>query len=163
MIDKLPANASILDVGCGSGFPIASYLINKGFQVTGVDSSKELLKIAEQKCPGIKTIFGDVRSVNITQQFDAVIEWWCLFHIPKEDHAKMIARFSSWLKKGGILEFTTGDSEYQVRDSNMLNQELNFYSLDPNAYEKYLSDNNFKLLLRESDQETHLVWIAQKE
>lgn len=80
-----------------------------------------------------------------------------------EDHGKMIARFSSWLKKGGILEFTTGINEYHARDSTMLNCELNFYSLDPNAYEKYLTDNNFKLILRESDQDQHLVWIAKKD
>ena len=121
------------------------------------------LKIAEHKCPKMNTIFGDIRTVDINKQFDGIIEWWCLFHLPKEDHGKMIARFASWLKKGGILEFTSGDSEYHGKDSTMLNLELNYYSLNPNAYEKYLADNNFKLILRESDQDTHLVWIAQKE
>ncbi len=163
MIANIHPASSILDVGCGSGFPIASYLINKGFQVTGVDSSKELLKIAEQKCPAMKTIYGDVRSVEIEQKFDAIIEWWCLFHLPKQDHGKMISRFASWLKKGGVLEFTTGDSEYQDSSSAMLNQELDFYSLNPDKYEKFLKENGFKLILRESDQETHLVWIAVKE
>jgi len=163
LIDHLKPNANILDVGCGSGFPIASYLIEHGFQVTGVDSSKKLLKIAEDKCPLMQPIFGDIRSVGINQKFDAIVEWWCLFHLPKEDHAKMIARFASWLKKGGILEFTTGDSEYQESSSTMLNQELNFYSLNPDIYEKYLKDNGFKLLLRESDQEQHLVWLAKRD
>ena len=45
----------------------------------------------------------------------------------------------------------------------MLNQELAFYSLDPQLYEKYLRENDFKILLRENDQEQHLVWIAQYE
>lgn len=45
----------------------------------------------------------------------------------------MISRFASWLKKGGILEFTTGDKEYQKSSSAMLNQELNFYSLNPDS------------------------------
>ena len=45
----------------------------------------------------------------------------------------------------------------------MLNQELCFYSLDPSVYEQYLKDNGFKILLRESDQDKHLVWIARKE
>jgi cyclopropane fatty-acyl-phospholipid synthase-like methyltransferase len=162
LMDYLQPGDSILDIGCGSGHPIASYLVDHGFQVTGVDSSKELLKIAGHKCPKMHTIFGDIRTVDINNQFDAIIEWWCLFHLPKEDHSKMIARFSKWLKKGGVLEFTSGDKEYQGRDSAMLNQELNYYSLNPDAYEKYLEENNFKLLLRESDQDQHLVWIAQK-
>lgn len=44
----------------------------------------------------------------------------------------------------------------------MLDQELNYYSLDPSAYEKYLKNNGFKILLRESDQDQHMVWIAEK-
>lgn len=50
----------------------------------------------------------------------------------------MISRFATWIKPGGFLEFTTGQ-----------------------VYEKYLKENGFKILLREHDQEHHLVWIAQ--
>ena len=160
-LEHLKERKDVLDVGCGSGHPIASYLIQNGCNVTGVDSSKELLSIAKSKCPAMKQIYGDVRTVNINQKFDGIIEWWCLFHLPKEDHKKMIARFASWLNKDGILEFTTGDSEYAASDSAMLNTELSFYSLDPIAYEQCLKRNGFKVLLREHDQEQHLVWIAQ--
>jgi hypothetical protein len=45
----------------------------------------------------------------------------------------------------------------------MLNQELSFYSLEPTSYEEYLKENGFKILLRENDQEQHMVWIAQKQ
>jgi hypothetical protein len=31
----------------------------------------------------------------------------------------MIARFAQWLKPGGILEFTSGDSEYEWADSKV--------------------------------------------
>ena len=75
----------------------------------------------------------------------------------------MIKRFANWLKRDGILEFTTGDGEYQGKRSDMLNQELCFYSLDPETYEKYLKENNFKILLRESDQPQYLVWIVKYE
>lgn len=161
-LEYLKPMSTILDVGCGTGFPIASYLIDKGFQVTGVDASKELLKIAKVKTPQMKQIYGDVRNVNIIEKFDGILEWWCLFHLPKRDHEEMIRRFASWLKPNGILEFTSGDDEFENKSSDMLNQELNFYSLKPDFYEKFLKNNGFKILLKESDQETHLVWIAQK-
>ena len=35
----LPQGASILDIGCGSAEPIARYFIEKGYNVTGIDSS----------------------------------------------------------------------------------------------------------------------------
>lgn len=162
-IERLKPNSSVLDVGCGSGFPIASYLIEKGLEVTGIDSSKKLLDIAKVKCPDMKQILGDVRRVSLSQQYDGIIEWWCLFHLPKDDQRKMIERFADWLKPGGILEFTTGDSAYADTSSAMLNQELDFYSLDPIEYEKCLNKAGFKVILRESDQEQHLVWLAVKE
>ena len=163
LLSYLQPNAHILDIGCGSGYPIATYLIEQGFKVTGVDGSKELLTIANQKCPGMHTVLGDIRTVKLNNKFDALLEWWCLFHIPKEDHEKMITRFAKWIKPGGILEFTTGDEDYEHKSSDMLNQELAFYSLEPKLYEKHLKENGFKILLREHDQEHHLVWIAQYE
>lgn len=161
-ISYLKPKSSVLDVGCGSGYPIASYLIKHGFQVTGVDASNELLKIAKIKCPPMKLIYGDIRDVKLNDTFDGILEWWCLFHLPKEAHAKIISRFAAWLKKDGILEFTTGDHEYEGTSNDMLNQPLAFYSLDPTVYEKYLKEHGFKILLQEHDQDQHLVWIAKK-
>lgn len=160
-VQHLQPKASVLDVGCGSGYPIAHYLTEQGFQVTGIDASQELLKIAKEKCPKMKRIYGDVRTVTLEQKYDAIIEWWCLFHLPKDDQLKMISRFAHWLKSGGIVEFTTGDQEFEGKDSNMLNQELCFYSCHPIQYEKELKKNGFEILLKESDQETHLVWIVK--
>lgn len=161
LISYLPPGASILDVGCGSGYPIAAYLLEKGFDVTGVDGSKELLKIAQSRHPKLKCLFGDIRSVEIPEKYDAVLEWWCLFHVPKEDHEAMIARFASWLKPGGYLEFTTGNADHEESSNGMLDQELHFYSLAPERYELFLKQNGFKLLLKEQHQEQNLVWIAQ--
>ena len=110
----------------------------------------------------MRGLYGDVRTIEFNENVDAIVEWWCLFHLPKSDHELMITRFAEWLKPGGILEFTSGDSEYEGTDSNMLNQELHFYSLGPNVYEQYLKKYGFEILLKESDQEHHLVWIAKK-
>jgi len=44
----------------------------------------------------------------------------------------------------------------------MLNQELHFYSLDPTVYEQHLKKYGFEILLKESNQDQHLVWIAKK-
>ena len=63
LIQHLPKKSHILDIGCGSGFPIATYLIEKNFQVTGVDGSQELLSIAKTKCPKMISIYGDVRTI----------------------------------------------------------------------------------------------------
>lgn len=161
LMHYLKPKAHILDVGCGSGCPIAAYFIEKGFQVTGIDGSKKLLEIAKEKNPSMNLIYGDVRTIKLAQQYDAIVEWWCLFHVPKLFHEDMIIQFSRWIKKSGIVEFTTGDRAYEDTSSDMLHQPLSFYSLEPMVYEKYLKKHGFKILLRESDQPNHLVWIVQ--
>ena len=39
LINYIPKKSHILDIDCGSGFPIANYLIEKNFSVTGIDGS----------------------------------------------------------------------------------------------------------------------------
>src|SRR5688500_9353205 len=39
----LPPGACVLDLGCGSGEPVADWLMGRGFAVTGVDSSPSLI------------------------------------------------------------------------------------------------------------------------
>ncbi len=151
----------ILDLGCGHGF-LASYLLEQQFKVTGVDASEKLLKIARKNNPKMTCLYGDIQSIKIDKKYDAIVEWWCLFHLNKQDQLQMFKRFSDWLKPNGILEFTTGDSDHEAIDSTMLNQPLFFCSHLPGIYEKALKENGFEILLKESDQETHLVWIARK-
>jgi len=43
-----------------------------------------------------------------------------------------------------------------------LDQELAYYSLPSDVYEKCLQKNGFKIIFRENDQPGHMVWIAQK-
>ena len=43
MLEKLPPNASVLDLGCGSGKPILEYLISQKVKVLGVDASEQML------------------------------------------------------------------------------------------------------------------------
>ena len=44
--DLVPAGGSILDIGCGMDEPIARYFIERGFAVTGVDSSPSMLELS---------------------------------------------------------------------------------------------------------------------
>lgn len=48
--DMLLGEAAVLDIGCGSGEPIARYLAARGHAVTGVDSSPEMIDIFGQIC-----------------------------------------------------------------------------------------------------------------
>ncbi len=73
------AASSVLDLGCGSGRH-ARFLVERGYQVTGVDLSEQMLDVARSNPYGQDVSFhqGDVRSVRLHQRFDVVVS---LFHV----------------------------------------------------------------------------------
>jgi SAM-dependent methyltransferase len=48
-IDTLPKGAGVLDLGCGSGRPIAQHIVERGLHVTGVDSSPTMISLCHSK------------------------------------------------------------------------------------------------------------------
>ena len=55
-LTRVPMGAAILDLGCGTGRPIAEDLIRRGYDVTGVDGSAQMLAIARRNLPGAQLI-----------------------------------------------------------------------------------------------------------
>jgi 2-polyprenyl-3-methyl-5-hydroxy-6-metoxy-1,4-benzoquinol methylase len=49
--DSLPSSAAILDIGCGSGVPIAQALVDDGFSVWGIDASPSLISAYRRQLP----------------------------------------------------------------------------------------------------------------
>jgi SAM-dependent methyltransferase len=62
---------NILHLGCGAG--IYDYTFKRFFNVTGVDISDGMLKIAKKLNPEVKYIHGDMREIRLKSRFDAVV------------------------------------------------------------------------------------------
>ena len=95
----------VLDVGCGEGF-YAIYLASKGFDVTGIDISKNAIKLAKENATKhnvkIKFMSLDVADLDkINDKFDFVFEWAILHHIMPEQRQKYTKNIKRILNKGG--------------------------------------------------------------
>src|SRR3954452_3365467 len=66
----LPDGGSVLDVGCGMGEPIARYLIERGFAVTGFDASPSLIALCRERFPSGEWLVGDMRELSLGRRFD---------------------------------------------------------------------------------------------
>ena len=51
ILDNVPASGKVLDLGCGTGEPLAKFFIEKGFKITGVDGSKKMIEICKKRFP----------------------------------------------------------------------------------------------------------------
>ncbi|MFX1563848.1 MAG: class I SAM-dependent methyltransferase, partial [Promethearchaeota archaeon] len=83
----LPKRARILDAGCGAGVPVAKYLVEHGFIVTGIDFSTNMLKLAHQQVPEAEFLEGDMTQLMFPDEsFEGVISTYAIIHVPKEKH-----------------------------------------------------------------------------
>ena len=72
VVPRLPRGANVLDLCCGTGYTSAE-LIKRGFKVTGLDGSKEMLRRARRNAPRARMILGDARSFDLPPVYGAVV------------------------------------------------------------------------------------------
>ncbi len=116
----LPKRARILDAGCGAGVPVAKYLVEHGFIVTGIDFSTNMLKLAHQQVPEAEFLEGDMTQLMFPDEsFEGVISTYAIIHVPKEKHTLIYQNFFRDLKPGRILTFCTGSDEWEGTEEYM--------------------------------------------
>jgi len=102
-LEMLPAGASALDLGCGSGVPFTQRLAER-FEVTGVDISARQLELARAHVPTAHFIKADMTTVELPAgSFDAVVACFSIIHVPREKQAGLVARIHQWLRPGGLF------------------------------------------------------------
>lgn len=107
-IAALPPAARILDLGCGSGSPVAHYMVERGLNVTGVDSSPTLISLARQRLPGQEWLVADMRSLRLPRRFDGVLAWDSFFHLRPDDQRRMFDVFARHAAASAVLMFNSG-------------------------------------------------------
>jgi SAM-dependent methyltransferase len=109
----------ILDMPCGNG-RLHSYLRNFGYDVCGIDISKELIDSARQiyRKYSNKYKVGDMRNASFGIKFDVLINWFSSFgYFNDEGNKETLANFNSNLKKGGLLLIETAN--YNLAIANL--------------------------------------------
>ena len=100
-VSRLPKGASVLDFGCGSGRD-TKYFKEQGFQVTAIDGSEELCKIASEYAgvPVRQMLFMELDEVAA---YDGI--WACssILHCPYEDLVIVMRKICTALKDNGVL------------------------------------------------------------
>jgi 2-polyprenyl-3-methyl-5-hydroxy-6-metoxy-1,4-benzoquinol methylase len=160
----LPAGASVLDLGCGMGEPIARWLIGRGFRVTGVDAAPSLVAMAQERFPDQQWIVADMRALDLGRRFDGLIAWHSLFHLSPADQRPMFARLAAHARPGAALMFTSGP-EHGEAIGSWQSEPLYHGSLDPAEYERLLADSGFAVAahrVRDPDCGEATIWLASK-
>lgn len=72
LLPGLSKKSRILDLCCGTGYTTAR-LERKGYSVTGIDASGEMLRFAKEHAPRSRFVLADARDFNLPESFDAAL------------------------------------------------------------------------------------------
>lgn len=100
-------NSTLLDLGCGNG-ALSKALHDRGFVVTGLDASRELLDIAEKNYPDIKFMQADATNFVLPAPVDVVFSNAVFHWIDRERQCDMLKCVYSALKENGQFVFEFG-------------------------------------------------------
>jgi SAM-dependent methyltransferase len=107
----LPRGGSVLDIGCGSGEPIARHFIEAGYKLTGVDSSRAMIAFCKARFPDQTWLLADMRALSIDARFDGILAWDSFFHLTQNDQRLMFPIFRKHAAPNAVLMFTSGPRE----------------------------------------------------
>jgi SAM-dependent methyltransferase len=162
-IALLPQHGTILDIGCGSGEPIARYLIERGFAVEGVDSSPTLVSVCSERFPKQSWQVADMRTLALGRTFHGLLAWDSFFHLSHEDQRNMFSVFRQHAAPATALMFTSGTS-HGVAMGSYHGEPLYHASLAPEEYRALLEGNGFRVeahVTADPNCGRHTIWLAQ--
>ncbi|MBS0272911.1 MAG: class I SAM-dependent methyltransferase [Proteobacteria bacterium] len=107
----LPANATVLELGCGAGLPATKAIATRAAHVAAVDISPRQIALARKNAPAATFFCADMMALEFPAAgFDAVCAFYAITHLPRDEHGEMFARIARWLKPGGIFLASLGAS-----------------------------------------------------
>ncbi len=159
-----PNGRRLLDLGCGSGRPIAQYLSERNMTVTGVDGAAAMIEIFRETLPRATAHHADMRGLDLGETFDAILAWNSFFHLTAADQRAMFPVFAAHAAPGAALMFTSGPDAGEAI-GNVEGDTVYHASLAPDEYRSLLADNGFELVKfvpEDPECDYHSVWLARK-
>lgn len=162
LLNEAPGR-SVLDLGSGTGEPIAAYLVAQGAMVTGIDGSVAMVELFRRNLPSAEAIHADMRSLALGHRFDAILAWNSFFHLSPADQRAMFSVFAAHAAPGAILMFTSGPRAGEAV-GQAGGQPIYHASLDPQEYRVLMAAHAFEPIAFVAEDPAcggHTVWMAR--
>jgi ubiquinone/menaquinone biosynthesis C-methylase UbiE len=157
----------VIDLGCGAGRDAAVFVEN-GFDYTGIDVSKGMLKVASERVPKGKFEQMDFSKTNFPDNtFDGFWAAASFLHVPKKDVNTVLQEVKRITKDSGVgfisVKEKTGISEGLVNEEKYegISRYFSFYTQD--EFKGLLEQNGFiviKTTLHTESDKQKTNWLC---
>lgn len=143
-------NKRLLDIGCGTGTHIL-HLHRKGYSVIGIDISKEMLEIAQNKILDAKLLRGNAKNFLTKKKCGCIIGMFTLINYMRRHSDLKLLMTNSYknLEGGGLIIFDVGlcksNSEFyktkhitMYRDDKITIKRITRYKIGSDTYNKLI-------------------------
>ncbi|MEL6645755.1 MAG: class I SAM-dependent methyltransferase [Pseudomonadota bacterium] len=161
----LPEGGHVLDLGCGSGRPIAGWLIGEGYRLTGADFSEPMLSLARARWPEGDWRLADMRTLDVPDRFDGIIGWNSFFHLTQDEQRDCLPRLARHLVPDGVLMVTVGPKASEATGT-VEGEPVYHASLSPAEYATILEAHGMRLtafIAEDPDCDYHSILIARRD
>lgn len=150
--ERIGGTGHLLDLGCGSGKPLAGYFLNKGYHFTGIDYAPRMIDLAQKNFPDANWHVADMTALTIEGTFDGIYSWDGFFHLTCEQQTALLPKLCSMLKEGGALLLTVGYGHGEVLGT-VAGEKVYHASLAPEEYEHILTENGCTDIIYKANDE----------
>lgn len=168
LLRELSPGSTVLDLGCGAGVPVAISLA-KRFDVTGVDISARQVELARANVPNARFIQADVTQHEFPlQSFGAVIAFYSLIHIPRDQHPALLRKIATWLRPAGIFVATMGARSIKADFDEYLGTQMYWSHFDSDTNKRLIKEVGLDIV--SAEEITHIefgspvtfLWVIAK-
>ena len=165
----LPELPDVLELGIGAGAE-QSLLLGSRARLTGVDLSGEQLRRARPRLPDARLIQADMTQLDFDEaSCDAVVSFYALNHVPREELGPLVAAIARWLRPGGYLLSAFGTGDTPAWQGEWLGVQMFFSGFEPPANDELVREAGLDLLrsevetIHEPEGDARFHWaLAQK-
>jgi 2-polyprenyl-3-methyl-5-hydroxy-6-metoxy-1,4-benzoquinol methylase len=115
---SLPKNAKVLDLGCGPGIPVTKELVDRGFVVTGVDISPEMIRLAEENVPKASYNNISMTKIRYEKDFDGIVACYSMLCLDPSKFTIVSNKIYKALRPGGsfFIALNEPKQKYSEKD-----------------------------------------------
>jgi cyclopropane fatty-acyl-phospholipid synthase-like methyltransferase len=151
-------NDHILELGCGSGFPIGEAILKSGKRYTGIDLSEVQIELAHELYPQWNAHFRVAEMVEFCRNapdgtYTGIVSMFSIRHLPRMYHAELYCHLYRMLTPGGkLLIDITGNSDDAFVDK-WLGDSIMYWSGFSSEWTRLtLGEIGFKIIEEEIDE-----------